>query len=349
MSADNEALWLDSAQAAFRVGPAPYLRPGGREIVIAARAVAVNPVDTLPGIARRFVYPWLRYPAVLGTDVAGDIVEIGPDVTRFRVGDQVVGLATGQERFRNSPAHGAFQRYVVLDAQLTTPVPPAMAMTDAVVLPLAAITAAAGLFQPDHLGLALPSSGARQPDQTVLVWGGSTSVGSNAIQLAQNAGYHVIATASRRNHDYLRSLGADAAFDYHDPDIVPQLVRALQGHHLVGTVAIGAGSLARAIRIARSAEGTRRVASAYPTPATSLRKMTARTVGIHVSAIWGGSPAQNDIGPAVFADFLPTALADGRYQPAPPAHIIGHGLTEVPEALATLRAGVSARKLVIEL
>lgn len=349
MSRGNEALWLDSALAAFRVGPAPYTRPDRGEVVVAVRAVAVNPVDAVSGIARRFVYPWLRYPAVVGTDVAGEVVEVGADVTRFRAGDQVVGLATGQERFRNSHAHGAFQRFVVLDGQLTTPIPPAMAMTDAVVLPLAAATAAAGLFQTDQLDLALPSSSAPQRDETVLVWGGSTSVGSNAIQLARSAGYRVVATASPRNNDYVRSLGADDAFDYHDPDIVPQLVRALRGHRLAGTVAIGAGSLPRAMRIARSAEGTRRVASAYPTPATSMRKLAARPFSIHVSAIWGGSPAQNDIGPAVFSDFLPAALANGRYHPAPAADIIGRGLAAVPEALATLRAGVSARKLVIEL
>ena len=344
---ENEALWLDSPLAGFRVGPAPYPRPGRGEIVVAVRAVAVNPVDTVSGIARRFVYPWLRYPVILGTDVAGDVVEIGADVTRFLIGDRVVGLATGQERFRNSHAYGAFQRFVILEAQLSTPIPPAMAATDAVVLPLGAATAAAGLFQPDHLHLVLPSSSAPQRDETVLVWGGSTSVGSNAIQLARNAGYRVVATASPGNHDYVRSLGAEDAFDYRDPDIVRQLVRALGGHRLAGTVAIGAGSLAKAISIARRADGTRRVASAYPSPATTVRKLAARPFGSQVSAIWGGTPAQNEIGPAVFADFLPAALADGRYQPAPAADIAGSGLAAVPEALDALRVGVSARKLVV--
>jgi hypothetical protein len=82
------------------------------------------------------------------------------------------------------------------------------------VLPLALSTAAAGLFQQDHLALPLPAINPINPPdrkETVLVWGVSTSVGSNAIQLARCAGYRVLATASPHNSGYVRSLGAPAA------------------------------------------------------------------------------------------------------------------------------------------
>ncbi|WP_206690455.1 zinc-binding alcohol dehydrogenase family protein [Quadrisphaera sp. INWT6] len=208
MTETNEALWLASPRAALRVGPAPVPRPGPGEVVVRARAVAVNPVDAVSGFARhRFVYPWLHHPAVLGTDVAGEVVQVGAGVTSLAVGDRVAGFATGQERFRNSPAHGAFQRFVVLAADLATVLPSQTAFTDAVVLPLAVSTAAAGLFQSDQLGLALPAAGAGERGETVLVWGASTSVGSNAVQLARGAGYRVVATASPHNHDLVRSLG----------------------------------------------------------------------------------------------------------------------------------------------
>ncbi|WP_205704726.1 zinc-binding alcohol dehydrogenase family protein [Kineococcus indalonis] len=345
----NQALWLDSPRAGLRVGPAPRPRPGRGEVLVQVRALALNPVDAVPGLARRFVYPWLRYPAVLGTDVAGEVVEVGAGVGDLRAGDRVVGLATGQERFRNSTAHGAFQHLVVLAAAVTTPIPAAMAFTDAVVLPLGAATAAAGLFQDDQLGLALPTASAAGRGEDVLVWGASTSVGTNATQLARAAGYRVLATASPRNHDLVRSLGAAEVFDYRDAAVVHEVVRALRGRHLAGTLAIGAGSLPRTIAVARRAGGTGRIASAHPTPITAARRVAVRPLGVHVSAVWGGAPAQNEVGPAVFARFLPAALAEGRYRPAPPADVVGHGLAAVPAALRRLRAGVSARKLVVTL
>jgi len=348
VTATNEALWLASPRAALRVGPAPVPAPGTGEVVVRVRAVAVNPVDAVSGFARRrFVYPWLRYPAVLGTDVAGEVAQVGAGVTSLAVGDRVAGFATGQERFRNSPTHGAFQRFAVLSADLVTALPPGTAFTDAVVLPLGVSTAAAGLFQPDQLGLALPARDADERGETVLVWGASSSVGSNAVQLARGAGYRVVATASPHNHDLVRSLGASDVVDYRDPAAVQVLVRALEGHVLAGTVAIGAGSLARAVAVARRASGSGRVASAYPTPVTAARGLLARPSGVRVSAIWGGTSAQNAVGPAVFQQYLPGALSEGRYRLAPAAEVVGDGLAAVPRALELLRAGVSARKLVV--
>ncbi|MGI3783267.1 MAG: zinc-binding alcohol dehydrogenase family protein, partial [Janthinobacterium lividum] len=335
-----------------RVGPAAEPTPGPGEIVVEASAVALNPVDAVPALARRFVYPWLRYPTVLGTDVAGTVVAVGPGVERFGVGDRVTGLATGQEKFRNDPAHGAFQQRVVLAADLTTPVPDDLDLSAAAVLPLALTTAAAGLFEPDQLGLTLPGADPAQlVDQhaTVLVWGASTSVGINAVQLAVNAGYRVVATASPRNFDLVRGLGAAEVFDYRQRLVVADVVGSMRGHTLAGTVAIGAGSLTPAIRIARRTEGTRRVASAYPSPVTAVRKQLARPYGVRVSAIWGGVPARTAVGPAVFREFLPAALADGRYRASPPAEVVGHGLDAIPAGLARLRQGVSARKLVVSL
>ncbi|MGI3784795.1 MAG: zinc-binding alcohol dehydrogenase family protein [Janthinobacterium lividum] len=353
MTTTNEALWLESRRGTFRVGPAPTPTPGPGEIVVEAHAVAVNPVDAVPAFARRFVYPWLRHPTVLGTDVAGVVRAVGPavgtGVQRFQVGDRVVGFASGQEKFRNDPAHGAFQRLVVLAADLATPVPDDVGPTDAAVLPLGLMTAAAGLFEPDQLGLALPGPVVVDQHATVLVWGGSTSVGNNAVQLAANAGYRVVATASPRNFDLVRGLGAAEVVDYRDASAVADVVSALRGHTLAATVAIGQGALGAALRIARQTEGTRRVASAHPSPVTAFRKQVARAYGVRVSAIWGGVPARTATGPALFREFLPSALADGRYRTSPVAEVVGQDLDAIPGALTRLRAGVSARKLVVSL
>ena len=340
----NEALWLVSRRGTFRVGPAPFTAPGAGEVVVEARAVAVNPVDAVPAVARRFVYPWLRHPTVLGTDVAGEVVAVGPGVSRFRVGDRVVGLATGQEKFRNDPAHGAFQRFVVLAADLTTPVPDAVALTDAVVLPLAVATAAAALFEPDQLGLALPPRharpDAREPGSTVLVWGGSTSVGNNAVQLAAAAGHRVVATASPRNFALVRGLGAAEVVDYRAPTVVEEVVAALDGHPLAGTFAIGSGlaGRGRAHRATHRGQppgglrlpgpGHRRTPAARP----SARRPRLRRLGRSAGGDGGRSGR-------VRRTSSPTRSPTGATGSRRPPRSSGTDLAAVPDALVRLRGG----------
>jgi NADPH:quinone reductase-like Zn-dependent oxidoreductase len=119
----------------------------------------------------------------------------------------VLGHAVGTDKDANNPAEGAFQQYTIVLERMASPIPDTMPFEDAAVLPLAVSTAASGLFQADYLGLRHPSANAEPTGETVLVWGGSTSVGSNAIQLAAAAGYEAITTASPRNFSYVRSLG----------------------------------------------------------------------------------------------------------------------------------------------
>ena len=192
MPDQNTALWRPKRGARFEVSPAPYTPPGADQIVVRARALAVNPIDGLPGFAYRIVLPWLRFPAIVGSDVAGEVAEVGPGVTRLRTGDRVTGHALGVEQSHNRPAEGAFQHYVVLMQHMVSAIPDSLSFEQASVLPLALSTAASGMFQKDQLGLTLPSASPADLAETVLVWGGSTSVGSNAIQLARNAGYRVV-------------------------------------------------------------------------------------------------------------------------------------------------------------
>jgi NADPH:quinone reductase-like Zn-dependent oxidoreductase len=343
----NQALWLLGPRGPFEVRSTPMPTPAAGQVVVRVRAIAVNPVDAITGPLRRLVSPWVRFPTVLGSDVAGEVVATGPDVTDLHVGDRVTAFAAGQEKARNSTAEGGFQRYVTVLARVTTRLPADLPYERAAVLPLGLATAAAGLYEADQLGLPLPTATPPARDEVVLVWGGSTSVGSNAVQLARASGYTVIATAGRRNHDLVRSLGAETVVDYRDADVDRQVLDALRGRRLAGTVAIGAGSLGHALRITRSAPGTKRIASAYPDPVTKVRSFLARLRGIRITSIWGGTPVVSPVGPAVFRDFLPAALADGRFRPAPDPMVVGHGLEALPGALQTLRDGVSATKVVV--
>lgn len=343
----SEALWLDRPGGPFRLGAIEPAALGADEVMIRARAIAVNPVDMMGGIARRVVLPWLHYPAVVGSDVAGEVVEVGSAVTRFQVGDRVTGYAVGAEKTSNRPAEGGFQTYPVLREHLCTPIPADLSFETACVIPLACTTAAAALFESDQLALEVGQGQGEHEPQMVLIWGGSTSVGLNAIQLARGAGYTVLATASPKNFALVRSVGASAAFDYKDPGAVSQIVERLAGRSLAGAIAIGAGSLRPVIRITAQVPGRKRVASAYPTPGTSLQGLLARRTGVRVSAIWGGSPKDSPVGSLLWADILPAGLADGSFQPKPEPLIVGAGLAAIPAALERLRHGVSAQKLIV--
>jgi NADPH:quinone reductase-like Zn-dependent oxidoreductase len=349
MTIANTALWMARPGAAFTVETAPYPTPKEHEVVVRVRAVAVNFVDAMPAIAYRVVLPWLRFPAVIGSDAAGDVVEVGAGVHRLHVGDRVVGHAVGPEKSRNSAAEGAFQHYVVLMDHMVTVLPESLSFEQAAVLPLALSTASCGLFQQDQLGLALPTANPPDRQQTVVIWGGSTSVGINAIQLARNSGYRVIATSSPRSFDYLKSLGAADVVDRTSPTVIDDLIAAIGGDPIAGILAIGAGSLPPSIRLARRAKGVKRVSSAQPNPITTVRARLARRRGVTVTSIWGGTLKDNEVGPAVYADFLATALATGAYRAAPEATVVGEGLADIPAALERLRAGISLTKLVVRL
>src|SRR6185503_5793933 len=104
MTRQNSALWLPKRGARFEVGPAPYTSPSADEVVVRVRAVAVNPIDGIPKILYRLALPWLTYPAVVGSDVAGEVVETGAGVTRLRPGDRVLGHAFGVDRSQNRAA-----------------------------------------------------------------------------------------------------------------------------------------------------------------------------------------------------------------------------------------------------
>jgi NADPH:quinone reductase-like Zn-dependent oxidoreductase len=209
----------------MQVAEAPFPTPGPDEIIIKNRAVAVNPVDwVLQDQGTSMAFGWIKYPFVFGYDVAGEVVQVGNKIVRFKVGDRVLGQAQSTDKTINSAAYGAFQLYTVLLERNSSPIPDTTSFESASVMPLAFTTAAAGLFEKDQLGLQYPQLDPKSTGKTVLVWGGSTSVGCNAIQLAVAAGYEVVSTSSPKNFDLLRSLGATEVFDYNDPCSVNKIV-----------------------------------------------------------------------------------------------------------------------------
>lgn len=334
----NSAAWLTEAKKhPFQVKDAPTYTPEINEILVKNRAVAINPVD---GSLQSKAWWPMNYPIILGQDVAGDVVAVGPEVTRFKVGDRVVGHAVGMATKRIQD--NAFQAYTILQVNMTSELPDAIEYENAAVLPLGLSTAACGLFQDDFLGLKLPTEPRGSTGEALLIWGGAGSVGSNAIQLGVAAGYEVFTTSSPKNFEHVKSLGASQVFDYASLTVVEDLVAALKGKKLAGAMdCVGFAGTPPTVLIVSQSEGKKFVATVkggFPAPD-----------GITVSSVFGTTLKDNHVGKAIYEDFLPKALKAGSFIPAPPARVTGTGLGEIQAGVDLVNIGTSGSKIVVTL
>jgi putative PIG3 family NAD(P)H quinone oxidoreductase len=183
----------------------PVPQPGSGQVLIAVAAAGVNRPDC---IQREGNYPPPPGATEIpGLEVSGIIVAVGSDVPGLNVGDRVCALLPS----------GGYAEYCLADAALCLPVPEALSMLEAAGIPETFFTVYDNVFTRGRLAAG----------ETFLVHGGSSGIGSTAIQLAKQAGATVYATAgSDEKCEFCRSLGADAAINYRTQDFV-QEVRGL--------------------------------------------------------------------------------------------------------------------------
>lgn len=221
----NRALWQDShgVPGAIRDSSLPTSDElGDRKVLVKVHAWAINPCDHM--LQDRNM---AQYPIILGCDVAGTVEAVASGSTaasKFSVGDRIFGFNF----------NFGFQDYVALEDRLIAKIPGDMAYRDVVGFGLCSATSAMFLFGKDYLHLDMPKIGASKKGQSILVWGGSSAVGSNAIQLAAGAGYDIISTCSKRNFDHVKSLGATQVFDYNDPDVTEKIAAELDKGECAG-------------------------------------------------------------------------------------------------------------------
>ncbi|KAF7593589.1 hypothetical protein BBP40_011209 [Aspergillus hancockii] len=381
MTPKNQAAWIPAKKVRpFKVGDAPYTPPGPGQVVVKNTAVAINPFDWVLQFIGPALAGYIKYPFIFGTDVAGEVVEVGPDVQRFSVGDRVLGSATALAKEVNRPAEGGFQLYTVMRQHMLAPTPAHVTDEQACVLGLGLGTAAYGLFHPDYLGLDMPTVpaptdvvGKSGKPRTVIITGGSSSVGSNAVQLAVSAGYQVLSTSSPKNFDYVKGLGATHVFDYRSKTLAKELLAALKGRELVGAYAIGHGAVAACTAVMKNHDTklTRKrmaVAGAiipgdkltsFVGKGTYLLGMvggmvkstgTRLTTGVEAKfIIVNGLVDPESVVARIYMEFLPQALEQRQFVPAPPPRLVGRGLNKIQEALDLHRKGVSGEKLVVTL
>ncbi|MGJ8627290.1 MAG: zinc-binding alcohol dehydrogenase family protein [Sulfitobacter sp.] len=182
--------------------------PKSRDILVAVKAIAVNPVDAKVRAPKDKVED---IPRILGYDASGIVEAVGPDATLFKPGDEVYYAGDITRSGTNAEFH-------LVDERIVGRKPRSLSHAEAAALPLTTITAYEAFF--DRLGIDRDGMDA---GQSILIIGAGGGVGSIGIQLAKQAGLTVIATASRpETSDWVTSLGADLVIN-HRNDMVAQV------------------------------------------------------------------------------------------------------------------------------
>ncbi|WP_421735754.1 NADP-dependent oxidoreductase [Cellulomonas sp.] len=171
----------------------PTPKVGADSVLVRVRAASVNPVDWMVRAGHLDALMDVTFPAVPGWDVAGVVERVGLDTPEYQVGDEVYGYVR-----RDWVQGGTFAEYVAAPVRTLARKPVSLSFEEAAAVPLAGLTA----YQ------TIRRAGVRA-GQTVLVHAAAGGVGSFAVQIARSLGARVIGTASARNHEYLRGLGAE--------------------------------------------------------------------------------------------------------------------------------------------
>ncbi|KAK9489712.1 chaperonin 10-like protein [Lipomyces doorenjongii] len=191
--------------------PLPTLRDD--YILVETVAVALNPTDWKSIDFRACT------GALVGCDYAGIVKEVGKAVTKpFKKGDRICGFVHGSNGMQHED--GTFAEYIVVKGDLQILIPDWLSFEEAATLGLGLATVGQGLYQ--ALKLPLPSAPSKEKIP-ILIYGGSSASGVLGIQFAKLSGFAPITTCSAHNISMLKSLGADAVFDYKDPKSVANI------------------------------------------------------------------------------------------------------------------------------
>ena len=186
----------------------PVSQPGAREVLVKVAAAGVNRPDVMQ---RKGLYPPPPGATdIPGLEIAGEVVALGAEVTRWKLGDKVMALVVG----------GGYAQLCVAHESHALPIPSNLSPVEAAAIPETFFTVWHNAFERGRL----------QAGETLLVHGGSSGIGTAAIQLAKARGARVITTAGTAHKcEACRKLGADVAINYKDEDFVAATKAATHG------------------------------------------------------------------------------------------------------------------------
>ncbi|KAF3002345.1 hypothetical protein E8E14_007109 [Neopestalotiopsis sp. 37M] len=318
----------------------PVPTPVEHQVLVKISHVAQNPTDvqSLDGNA-------FGDDAVLGCDFVGTVEMTGDDVKKIKTGSTIAGLIWGGE----IKGLGGYSEYTLADERICFPLPEGITPEQAATVPLASCTALLALFSKDCLNIPQKSG------NTVLIWGGSSSVGLYAIQIAKYYGLNVITTCSPRHHDLVKSMGASHAFDYRDAKVAESIKAATDSglKYVFDTIGNDSSSATASQAISEQGGGlcTVRPGKAFTENVTKQTKVTDVLVWTaflkeHKYKEFHWPPHQEDHElSAKFFEELPKLLSSGVIKPNNVKLL--EGLDSVPEGFQEYRDGtISNYKLV---
>ncbi len=197
-----QAIEIETGSEALKLVERVMPKPADHQVLIKVAAAGINRPDIMQ---RKGLYP--APPGVSdipGLEISGLVVAKGKAVTQLKEGDAVCALVTG----------GGYANYCLASAELCLPIPKGLSFVEAAALPETFFTVWSNLFDRAQL----------LPNETLLVHGGSSGIGTTAIQLAKAFNSHVIITAGSADKcEFCLALGADAAINYNDQDFVTEV------------------------------------------------------------------------------------------------------------------------------
>ena len=243
------------------------------------------------------------------------------------------------------PDYGSFQTRVLVSAENVVPLPPKVSFNEGSLLPIAVATAWKGWYT---IGLPRDTAHTAKDKQGMLIWGGASSVGSAALQVATSMGFHVYATASEKHHEYLKRLGASKVFDYKRDDVVENIVKAARADGVtIRTGYSAAGELKPCLDVLKELKGTglAKLASAPLMPEDAPKEEGVEAKFIRPPS---DEKEKKELFHFIFCVWLKEKLEKGEFVPSPKVQVVEGGLESINKGLDMLREGVSGVKLVLE-
>ncbi|KAH7334755.1 GroES-like protein [Rhizoctonia solani] len=331
----HKACILPRRQGKLEIGIRSTPIPGKRQALVKIIATAINPADWKILISGLFLE---NFPSVLGTDGAGVIEAVGPEVDDFKIGDKVFF-----QGFYLHTDKTTFQQYCIVETDIISKIPDNITEDQASTIPVGSLTALTCLFQ--KTGINVPSDGPTASGKGVLILGGSSSVGQFGIQLARIAGFSpIVTTASNQHTEFLKSLGATHVFNRHVNARAIQAAFTTPVSLVVDSISTpSTQSLAFDILTTPSPVPGAHLSIVLPVADSIKEKNADDKVNVHL--VYGSSHNFRDLS-VPFWQNIGQWIKDGKFVPNR-VQVVKGGLAAVPEALDISRKGVSGVKLVI--
>ncbi|KAL7626470.1 hypothetical protein AAE478_003242 [Parahypoxylon ruwenzoriense] len=353
----HNSLVIVAPRAPYEIHQYPTISPTGDEIMVHVKWTASTPLDLHQADGGLLI----QYPERTGSSLACVVVQVGPDVKHFRVGDAVFGFAHQQPHWK------AHQEYATAPEWVFGKIPENITMQQAITVPENLVTA----FNTVATDLQLPTPWPKpknyvppRANDRILIWGAASSVGQLTIQVLKYYGYRrLVVTASPRHHEFLKQLGAESCFDYRSSTVIDDLLRTYRQSDepafpmIVDCIGSQSGSVGPISKIARRGttiaimlpvilkHATTEEAPEYSMDANTTAQwaegVTVR--GVRTFFYWRNTLFKEKLQ----LEIMPQLLAEGHVVPNRFRVVEGHNLLErATNALDLLRSGVSGEKLV---